>query len=117
MDDYGQQFYTVWDGGQISFGSYNTNYIEDMKYLIDKKLDVITTFPELQQEGIYGAELRWFDNGGWDDIKLTYKCRILWIYDVGKRDRPEAEDWIQEFIGNSIAMLRGWKDFWKRQIN
>ena len=115
MDDYGQQFYTVYDGGEISFGSYNNNYKEDMKYVIDRKLDVITTCPELQKEGIYGAELRWFDNGGWDDIKLTYKSRILWIYDVGRRDRPEAEEWIKEFICESISRLRGWKGFWKKE--
>jgi len=113
MDDYGQQFYTVYDGGEISFGTYNKNYKEDMKYIIDRKLDVITTFPELQQEGIYGAELRWFDNGGWDDIKLTYKCRIIHVYTVGNRNAT----YIAEFISDAKSELYKWKDFWKKEDN
>ena len=117
MDDYGQQYYTIWGGTEIGFGAYNMNYKEDMKSMIDNKLDIITIFPELHKDGIYGAELRWFDNAGWDDIKLTYKGRILWIYDVGKRDRPEAEEWVKEFICDSIPRLYSWKDFWKKEIN
>lgn len=101
MDDYGQQFYTVYNGEEISFGSYNTNYKEDMKYVIDRKLDVITIFPELHKEGIYGAELRWFDNSGWDDIKLTYKGRIIQIYTVGNRNAT----YINEFILDAKSKL------------
>ncbi len=116
MDDYGQQFYTVYDGEEISFGSYNTNYKEDMKYIIDRKLDIITTFPELKKDGIYGAELRWFDNAGWEDIKLTYKGRILLIYLVGGGDRSESEKWIQGFIHDAILRLYSWEDNMKKEI-
>ena len=110
-DDYGQQVYTVWNNENISFGTYNSNYKSDMKYLIDRKLDLITDFPELMPEGIYGAELRWFDNSGWDDIKLTYKGRIIKIYTVGNRNAT----YINEFISDARKELHNWKDFWKKE--
>ena len=111
FDDPGQQIYTVFDGEEIGFGAYNSNYIDDMKYIIDNKLDTITNFPELQKEGIYGAELRWFDNAGWDDIKLTYKGRIIHIYTVGNRNAT----YIAEFISDARSELHKWKDFWKKE--
>ena len=39
IDDYGQSYYCYFDNECISFGTYNFNYEEDVKYLIDKKLD------------------------------------------------------------------------------
>ena len=111
MDDPGQQIYTVFEGEEIGFGAYNFNYKNDMKYMIDRKLDLITDFPELIQEGVYGAELRWFDNSGWDDIKLTYKGRIIKIYTVGNRNAT----YINEFISDARTELHNWKDFWKKE--
>lgn len=81
--------------------------------MIDNKLDIITIFPELHKEGIYGAELKWFDNGGWDDIKLTYKCRIIRVYTVGNRNAT----YINEFISDAKSELHKWKDFWKKEDN
>ena len=86
FDDPGQQIYTVFEGKEIGFGSYNSNYIQDMKYIIDNKLDVVTQFPELKDRGVYGAELRWFDNAGHDDLQLTHRSRIIAIYLMGSRD-------------------------------
>lgn len=52
-DDYGQQFYCTLFGEEVGFGAFNLNYREDLEYLIDEKLDVITRFPKFR-----GSSLR-----------------------------------------------------------
>jgi len=94
FDDPGQQIYTVFEGEEIGFGAYNSNYIDDMKHIIDNKLDVVTRFPELKDQGVYGAELRWFDNNGYDDLQLTHRSRVIKIYLLDGRDKfvgPQKE--------------------------
>ena len=86
-DDYGQQVYTNWEGKELGFGTYNFNYKEDMMYLIDDKLDIITRFPELQNESIYGAKLEWFTERNKRDIKLVYRSALVKIY-----RSPENQD-------------------------
>lgn len=76
LDDPGQQFYCYWEGEVLGFGSYNTNYQEDLKFIIDQKLDIIHYF----EEPYWGAKLVWFDNGGYRDVKLTYRQRVLKIF-------------------------------------
>lgn len=85
-DDYGQQFYCTLFGEEVGFGAFNLNYREDLEYLIDEKLDVITRFPKFR-----GSSLRWFDNGGYRDIKLVYKQRILKIFLVGDPEKVNFE--------------------------
>lgn len=85
-DDYGQQFYCTLFGEEVGFGAFNLNYREDLEYLIDEKLDVITRFPKF-----HGSSLRWFDNGGYRDIKLVYKQRILKIFLVGDPEKVNFE--------------------------
>ena len=75
IDDPGQQVYTNWEGRIISFGAYNTMYKEDMKSLIDKKLDTIYEFDI--NSGYLGTCISWFYNNGWDDIIITYRSRII----------------------------------------
>lgn len=36
IDDYGQCFYAIYKNQEIVFGSYNGNYEEEIKYLIDR---------------------------------------------------------------------------------
>lgn len=55
-DDYGQQFYCTLFGEEVGFGAFNLNYREDLEYLIDEKLDVITRFPKSPR--FRGASLR-----------------------------------------------------------
>ena len=88
-DDYGQQFYCTLFGEEVGFGAFNLNYREDLEYLIDEKLDVITRFPKSPR--FRGASLRWFNNGEYRDIKLTYKQRILKIFLVGDPDSINFE--------------------------
>lgn len=52
-------------------------YKDDMQYIIDEKLDCITRFEDI---GISGAQLRWFDNYGFRDVKLTYRLREIAVY-------------------------------------
>ena len=85
-DDYGQQFYCTLFGEEVGFGAFNLNYREDLEYLIDEKLDVIARFPKF-----HGSCLRWFDNGGYRDIKLVYKQRILKIFLVGNPEKVNFE--------------------------
>lgn len=85
-DDYGQQFYCTLFGEDVGFGAFNLNYREDLEYLIDEKLDVIARFPKF-----HGSCLRWFNNGGYRDIKLVYKQRILKIFLVGNPEKVNFE--------------------------
>ena len=51
-DDYGQCFYCVIDNEVVSFGSFQPEYVEKVKALIDYKLDGRkTVFPNNQIEG------------------------------------------------------------------
>jgi len=70
----GQSFFCNLDGEEINFGSYNVDFEEDLKFVIDTKLDTITRFDEFP-----GARLVWFDNGGYWDIELVYRMRVLYI--------------------------------------
>ena len=88
-DDFGQQFYCTLFGEEVGFGAFNLNYREDLEYLIDEKLDVITRFPKSPK--FHGSCLRWFDNGGHRDIKLTYRQRILKVFLVGDPDSINFE--------------------------
>ena len=75
-DDPGQQFYCKLDDEEIGFGAYNMNYQEDLKYLIDRKLDVIYVF----DQPYFGARLEYFYNGGFRDIQLIYRNRTLKVF-------------------------------------
>lgn len=88
-DDYGQQFYCTLFGEEVGFGAFNLNYREDLKYLIDEKLDVITRFPRFQK--FHGSCLRWFNNGEYRDIKLTYRQRVLKVFLVGDPEKVNFE--------------------------
>lgn len=70
-----QSFYTILDGKEVSFGSYNMNYEDDCRYLIDDKLDTIVKLD-------YGGKLSWFDNGvnGDRDIKLECRSRLVKVW-------------------------------------
>ena len=50
-------------------------YKEDMKSLIDKKLDTIYEFDI--NSGYLGTCISWFYNNGWDDVIITYRSRII----------------------------------------
>lgn len=39
LDDYGQCFYCVFNNKEIGFGSFQSDYEDEVKYLIDRELD------------------------------------------------------------------------------
>lgn len=67
-----------WEGEIVDLGLNNIYYKEDMCMYIDRKLDLITTFPELPE--YQGAKLEWFRNGSFRDIRLIYKGRIIKVF-------------------------------------
>lgn len=79
LDELNQELFTFWPETNelVSFGSYNADFREDAKYLIDRQLDLIT---DDFGEGIIGAKLEYFDNAGHRDIRLVYQNRIIKIF-------------------------------------
>ena len=77
-DPSGTQCFAQWNSELVDLGLNNIYYKEDMCRYIDRKLDLITTFskfPEFQ-----GAQLEWFNNNGYRDIRLKYKGRLIKIF-------------------------------------
>lgn len=72
-DDPGQQFYAIIEGQEYSFGAFNTNYLDDIFYIIDDKLDNIYRF----DLPYYGAQLKYVYRKGYRDIVLSYRAREL----------------------------------------
>jgi len=95
LDEPGQQLFTIlpWNMQEISFGSYNADYRADAEYLIDEHLDVISRD---FGKAAWGACLRWFDNGGYRDIKLTYRQRVLKVYLVAIESEVDTEKLIAD---------------------
>lgn len=74
----GVQCFAQWHGELIDLGENNIYYKEDMCKFIDRKLDLITTFHNCPN--FAGAKLEYFNNGGYRDIRLSYKGRILKVF-------------------------------------
>ena len=99
-DDPGQQFYCIIDGEEYTFGAYNLNYIDDIIYIIDDKLDSIYKF----EEPFFGAELKYYQQYGCRDIVLYYRCRELKVFLQGK-DHKLTEEEIEKLIIRSKEIL------------
>lgn len=107
-DERARSFYTIDFPGSsedapLFFGVSNYNYKEDLKNLIDRKLDLICEFP------LYpGAKLKYFQNGSSRDIRLVYNFRILKIFLAEMHGKVLKKlDLIQESI--SLLNLVGQK--------
>ena len=77
-DPAGVQCFAQWNNELVDLGLDNIYYKEDMCKFIDRRLDLITTFPKLPE--FQGAKLEWFRNGDARDICLSYKGRIIKVY-------------------------------------
>lgn len=77
-DPAGVQCFAQWNSELIDLGLNNIYYKEDVCKFIDRRLDLITTFPKLPE--LQGAKLEWFHNGDYRDIRLSYRGRIIKIY-------------------------------------
>jgi hypothetical protein len=77
-DPSGVQCFAQWNGQLVDLGLSNIYYKEDMCRVIDRKLDLITTFRDCPN--FVGAKLEWFHNGDYRDIRLSYKGRIIKVF-------------------------------------
>ena len=77
-DPAGVQCFAQWNDELVDLGLNNIYYKEDMCKFIDRRLDLITTFPKLPE--LQGAKLEWFRNEDSRDIRLCYKGRIIKVY-------------------------------------
>ena len=104
-DDSGQQFYCIIDGEEYTFGAYNLNYIDDIIYIIDNKLDTIYKF----KEPFYGAELKYHQQYGYRDIVLYYRCRelkrfiLMNDYKLIEKDKELLIERCEEILSKYIA--------------
>ena len=74
----GRQAFAHWRDRKIDLGLDNIYYKEDMCKYIDRELDLISTFPKFPE--LQGAQLEWFNNGGFRDIRLKYKGRLMKVF-------------------------------------
>jgi hypothetical protein len=88
-DPAGVQCFGKCRGWLVDLGLNNIYYKEDMCRFIDRQLDLITDFRDLPN--FIGAQLSYFNNNGFRDIKLSYKGRILKIFLV---TGPVDETWL-----------------------
>ena len=77
-DPSGNQCFAKWNNELIDLGLNNIYYKEDICRFIDRRLDLITEFRD--SPDFAGAKLEYFNNGGYRDIKLSYKGRILKVF-------------------------------------
>lgn len=77
-DPLGNQCFAQWQGKLYDLGLNNIYYKEDMCRIVDRELDLISTFRNCPD--FVGAKLEWFRNGDFRDIRLVYKDRILKVF-------------------------------------
>ncbi len=105
-DDYGQQVYTYWEDKELGFGAFNMGYKDDMKYLIDKKIDTIAEIP-----GFKGAVLEYFDNVTNRDVRLRYRLRTIKVY-LTSNDNEDfytnylSKETIDELTADAVKVLK-----------
>jgi hypothetical protein len=90
----GHQLIAIWEDKIFEFGVYNTQAKEDMKLIIDDHLDTIERYLDAPP-AFHGAKLEYFENGGFRDIRLWYRGRLLAVY-PGPFDQPSILSIIQE---------------------
>ena len=73
----------------VDLGLNNQAYKEDMCRFLDRQLDLITEFRD--SPNFAGAQLTYFNNNGYRDIKLSYKGRLIKCFLVAG---PVDETWV-----------------------
>ena len=83
-----------WEGEIVDLGLNNIYYKEDMCKFVDRRLDLITTFPKSPE--LQGAKLEWFRNGDYRDIRLSYKGRVIKVFLVANETLVKPPRIIEE---------------------
>jgi hypothetical protein len=103
-DPSGHECWAQWKDQLINLGLDNIYYKEDMCKIIDRQLDLITTFRD--SPNFIGAKLEWFHNGAYRDIRLSYKGRILKVFLVaGNIDETRVISESEEILKNVLDLL------------
>lgn len=99
-DPAGVQCFGKCNNWLVDLGLNNIYYKEDMCRFIDRQLDLITDFRD--SPNFVGAQLSYFNNNGYRDIRLSYKGRILKIFLVaGPVDEPFVISESEKILINS----------------
>ena len=77
-DPAGVQCFAKWNNELLDLGLNNIYYKEDMCRFLDRRLDLITDFRNCPN--FVGAELEYFNNGNYRDVRLKYKGRVLKVF-------------------------------------
>ena len=75
----GDYFYFKWNNEIVDLGYHPVDTKETICAFIDRKLDLISNFSSLGPE-YEGACLRYFNNEGYRDVKLSYRGRVIKIF-------------------------------------
>lgn len=104
LDEVQGQYYTYWQGKRIDFGVYNTSYKNDMEYLIDRELDLITFITEKYEINPISGKYRlaFFKNNGYYDAGLYENGRLVYIINTDLQQRT-ADNYLEE--GPAIKAL------------
>lgn len=100
----GHQLIAIWEDKIFEFGVYNTQAKEDMKLLVDEKLDTVTRF-EIHPK-LYGSKLEYFENSGFRDIRLIHRGRILRIW---RTPNPEDLSFIMQEAFDLLLEEISWR--------
>jgi hypothetical protein len=101
----GHQLIAVWEDKIFEFGVYNTQAKEDMKLLVNEKLDTVTRFGSHPQ--FYGAKLEYFENSGFRDLRLCYRGRVIKIWRTPTQDDlPFLQQEAQQLLIEELSLRK-----------
>lgn len=81
-------------GEILDFGYHNLDYRVEACRVVDRQLDLITTFPD--DEFDHAAKLEYFNNAGHRDVRLVYRDRVLKIFLLTENTRISSTELIKE---------------------
>lgn len=93
-DPAGVQCVGQWEDLIVDLGVNNIYYKEDMCKFVDRRLDFITDFRDAPN--FVGAKLEWFNNGGFRDIRLLYRGRVIKVFLVLNEHLVDIDQLITE---------------------
>lgn len=76
QDPKSHQMYVEFEGDTLYTGLFNINFVEDVKKMIDNRLDTVFRY----SGGYFGARICWFSNGNHRDLGLFWGNRLLYVH-------------------------------------
>ena len=95
-DDYGQQFYFYYKGHTHGCGTYNLEYEEYVKYIIDKDLDEICDLSKFDDR-FFGAYCR-YANHEHTKVDFTFRGELIDTYGIDESDPNSIEKICQKCV-------------------